>query len=98
MHQDDDTFDDDTIEDVFYKALGDAFTDEELSQLEMEDATFTVFFTDGTSLPFHQVDSNKVLASLARHGFAQMMDVTGARITLFAHGIMYMVAEGSQHE
>lgn len=92
-----DEFEKDKIEAAFYAAVESEWDEEDLDDLSLKDALVTVTFVDGTGMEFHGVDSNRLVANLAALGYAQMMDATGARVTIFAHNIVSLVAEGSQH-
>lgn len=98
MPKDPKDLDKDKIEAAFYAALEAEYTEEELANLEMDNDNVTVMFVDGTGMEFKGVNSTKLVANLAAMGFAQMMDESGARVTIFAHTITSLIAEGSQHE
>ena len=90
-------FDKDKVEAAFYAAMESEFSEQELEDLGMKDANVTVMFVDGTGMEFKGVDSNRLVANLAQLGYAEMVDATGQRVTIFAHNITTLVAEGSQH-
>lgn len=86
----------DKIEAAFYAAMESNFTEEELDSIGMEDDSVTVSFTDGSAMQFMGVDSTRLIANLSRIGFAQMVDGTGARVTIFAYTITSIIAEGKK--
>lgn len=90
-------FDKDKIEAAFYAAIEQNYDDDEIESLEMEDDQVTVCFIDGSEMVFRGVNSTKLVASLAAIGLAQLMDESGARITIFTHNIQYITAEGTQN-
>lgn len=98
MIEDPKDMDKDRVEAAFYAALEAEYTEEELENLEMDNDNVTVTFVDGAAMEFRGVNSIKLVTNLATMGFAQMMDDSGARVTIFAHTITSIIAEGSQHD
>jgi len=84
------------IEAAFYAAVESQFTEEELEHLSLEDEDVVISFVDGSEQHLAGVDTTKLVANLASMGFASMIDEAGRRLTIFAHNIISITADGKQ--